>query len=203
MASRGGFKAGAGRRVLRLAGQIPLTPQNRKRLGLEVATIIRDRAFPNSGVGRDENGDTYSAYSTKPIYISKASPPRKADMPAPVGVTASTIKKGKGKTKDGRDRGETGKGRKTVFYAGGYSQYRSSIGRSSGSNKNLALTGQTARALSYLRSTRNSIIIGFRTRKARARHLDAEYEFLGLTPQEKRRVVAIWQRIVTEQLRRR
>lgn len=203
MASRGGFKAGSGRRVVRLAGQIPLTPQNRRRLALEVATIIRDRAFPNSGVGRDDQGNTYSAYSTKPIYVSKASPPRKADMPAPVGVSASTIAKGKGRTKDGRDRGVTGKGRKTVFYAGGYSQYRSSIGRSSGSNKNLVLTGQTARALSYLRSTRRSIVIGFRTRKARARHLDSEYEFLGLTPAEKRRVIAIWRRLVQEQLRRR
>ena len=201
MASRGGFKAGSGRRALRLAGQIPLTPQNRTRLGLEVATIIRDRAFPSSGVGRDETGAPYSAYSTKPIYVSKKSPPRAADMPAPVGVAASTIAKGKGRTKDGRDRGETGKGRKTVFYAGGYSQYRSSIGRST--DKNLVLTGQTARALSHLRSTRRSIVIGFRTRKARARQLDAEYEFLGLTPAEKRRVVQIWRRLVQEQLHRR
>lgn len=203
MTSRGGFKAGSGKRALRLAGQIPLTPQNRKRLGLEVATIIRDRAFPSTGAGRDDQGNTYSAYSTKPMYVSKSSPPRAADMPAPVGVTASTIAKGKGRTKDGRDRGATGKGRKTVFYAGGYSQYRSSVGRSSGSAKNLVLTGQTARALSYLRSTRRSIVVGFRTRKARARHLDAEYEFLGLTPGEKIRVIRIWRRLVSEQIRRR
>lgn len=203
MASRGGWKAGSGRRIVTLPRDIQLTPQNKKRLALEVATMIRDRAFPNSGVGRDDRGRPYSSYSTKPIYVSKKSPPRAADMPAPVGVTAATIAKGKGRTKDGRDRGETAKGRKTVFYEGGYSQYRSSIGRSSGSAKNLVLTGQTARALSYLRSTRSSIVIGFRTRKARARHLDAEYEFLGLTPAEKRRVVAIWRSLVQEQIRRR
>ncbi len=203
MASRGGFKAGTGRRVLRLAGRIPLTPQNRKRLGLEVATIIRDRAFPSTGAGHDEHGQAFSAYSTKPMYVSKKSPPRKADMPPPVGVTAATIAKGGARTKDGRDRGETSKERKTVFYEGGYSQYRSSIGRQGGSNKNLVLTGQTARALTYLRSTGNSIVIGFRTRKARARHLDAEYEFLGLTTAEKIRVVRIWRRLVSEQVRRR
>lgn len=203
MASRGGWKAGSGRRIFTLPRDVQLSPANRKKLGLEVATIIRDRAFPSSGAGRDDRGRPFSGYSTKPIYVSKASPPRKADMPAPVGVSAATIAKGKGADRRGRSRGETTKTRKTVFYQGGYSQYRSSIGRSSGSAKNLVLTGQTARALSYLRSTRHSIVIGFRTRKARARHLDAEYEFLGLTPAEKRRVIAIWRRMVREQLRRR
>lgn len=201
MASRGGWKAGSGRRIFTLPRDVALTPANKKKLALEVATIIRDRAFPNSGVGHDDRGRAYGGYSTKPIYVSKNSPPRPADMPAPVGVSAATAAKGNATDKRGRRRGVSLK--KSVRYDGGYSQYRSSIGRSSGSAKNLVLTGQTARALSFLRATRHSVIIGFRTRKARARHLDAEYEFLGLTPAEKRRVVAIWRKLVREQIRRR
>jgi hypothetical protein len=173
MASRGGWKDG---RPPSLERAIRFTRADLLKVGALVASDVRDRAFPSTGAGRDEDGRPYPGYSTKRLYVSKASPPRPADMPAPRGDSG----------KRGRGRGLTSKNRKTVRYDGGYSQYRASIGRSSGANKNLTLTGQTGRALAPLRvdPARNLIVIGFRTRRERAVALDAEYQFMGLTSEE-------------------
>lgn len=185
-----------------LAKKLKLTSANKKRIALEAVTLIRARAFPESGAGRNATGyagEPYSGYSTKRIYVAKksrsAGGSRPDDMPAPRGVTAKTIAAGKGGA-----RGQTSKDRKTVRYDGGYSQYRASIGRSSGAAKNLVLTGQTARALSFLRETPNSVVIGFRTRKARGRVLDEQYEFLGLTFKEAKLIKALWKKLLLEQL---
>lgn len=201
MASRGGWKGG---RLPSIARAIALTPANRKRLGTEAATIVRDRAFPSTGPGRDEDGKPYTPYSKRRLYVSKESPPRPADMPAPRGANRQQLAKA-AKRKGTKDqtlaRGETREIMRTVRYDGGYDQYRQSIGRSSGTNKNLVLTGQTARALNFLRSTTKSITIGFRTRRARAIVLDSQYNFMGLTREEERRATRIWRDLVVEQVR--
>lgn len=159
-----------------------------KRVGAEVATMIRERAFPGKGTGRDERGRPYSAYSTKRIYVSKASPPRPADMPAP-----------RGGSKPKR------KAPKTVRYDGGYSQYRVSIGRSSGAAKNLVLTGQTARALTVLKVdvARKTIWLGFSHRRKRAIALDELYDFMGLTPTERHRASQIIQKLAARRFGKR
>lgn len=183
----------------KLAGLVKLTSRERQRLGLEAATIVRERAFPNSGAGRDRKGQPYSAYSAKPIYVSKASPPRPADMPAPKGLTATGAKSAIKKGAHGA-RGQTSKGRKTVFYPGGYSQYRASAGRSYGKDKNLVMTGQTARSLGVLEHDVRRILLGFSKRRARAVALDDAYDFMGLLPTEEERIAAIWAAIVAERL---
>lgn len=185
MPSRGGFKNGQPAPLSRL---VQLDERGKKRLGLEIATIVRERAFPSKGAGRDEDDRPYEPYSTKRLYVSKKSPPRPADMPAPKGGRKPP------RIKRAADA-------KTVRYDDGYSEYRAGIGRSSGANVNLVLTGQTARALSFIRSTARSIVVGFRTRRERARALDARYRFMGLTPAETRRVLEIWRRLVADQIR--
>src|SRR5689334_525572 len=116
------------RRNFSLARLAELTPTNRQKLGLEVRSMVRERAFPSEGAGRDEEGKTYKPYSTRRIYVSKSSPPRPADMPAPQGLTPAGAVRAAAKGKL-RDRGLTRKDRKTVRYDQGYSQYRASIGR--------------------------------------------------------------------------
>lgn len=176
------------RKSWNLAKDIQPTQREMRRLGTYVSTLVKERAFPGSGVGRDENGRPYKPYSTKRIYVSKKMPPRPADMPAPRGGSPMTRK--------------TKRAAKSVRYDGGYSQYRASIGRSSGRNKNLFLTGQTARALQVLSATRSSVLLGFVRRRTRAIVLDEAYRFMGLTPEETAKAEAMLADIVGDRLNR-
>lgn len=180
MASRGGFRT----KWVSLERRLTPTSQDRRKLGLLAAELLRERAFPATGAGRDERGRAYSSYSTKRLYVSKSSPPRPKDMPAP-----------KGGAKPNRKRP------RTVRYEGGYSQYRASIGRSSGANKNLVLTGQTARSLRLLRVQQGGVWIGFSKRRDRVRALDARYRFMGFTRAEKKRLALAWAGIIGAKLR--
>ncbi len=172
MASKGGLKPGGA--TAKLAKRLKLSSSQWKAIGTSMATIVEARVFPGDGAGRDRHNKPFSAYSTKPTHISKKSPPRPADMPAPKGGVKPPTKK-------------SAKAAKTMFFPGGYSQYRAGIGRSSGAAKNLRLTSQTARAFNVLRVTQHGVVIGFRTRKQRARQLDGQYDFMALTLSEKLR----------------
>lgn len=200
MPSSGGWKGG---RPPSLERALRFSSRDLTKVGALTASDVRDRAFPSSGAGRDEDGQAYSAYSTKRIYVSKASPPRPADMPAPRGTSEKALGSGKAKGKLAEHRGVTSKDRKTVRYDGGYSQYRASIGRSSGSAKNLVLTGQTARSLQVQRvdASRGLIVIGFNKRRERAVALDASYNFMGLTDEEAARAQQRGMDMLDEKLR--
>jgi hypothetical protein len=195
VASKGGLRKG-----FSLASLVALSPEHRKLLGVEAVAIVRDRAFPKTGAGRDEHDRPYTPYSTKRLYVAKKSPPRPADMPAPRGLTA----RGRATaTKKGTlgDQGRTAKELKTVRYDGGYSQYRASIGRSSGAAKNLVLTGKTAQAMAVLESSAERILIGFTNRRERAIVLDEGYHFMGLTDGERTRLQERMTELVLDQIR--
>lgn len=159
------------------------TRRDLTRLGAFLATAVRERAFPGHGTGRDENDRPYKGYSTRPIYISKTAPPRPADMPKPRGGSPHKRKK---------------RGKKTVFFAGGYRQYRAAIGRSTA--KNLFLTGQTARGFNVLRVTPRrgggTIVLGMIRRRERGLVLDQQYKWAGFTARELERGAELLEQIM-------
>lgn len=203
MASKGGFKGG--RRQTSIQKLVTFERKELLEVGTLMATEVRDRVFPDSGPGRDEHDQAFSPYSTKRIYVSKNSPPRPADMPAPRGATQKTLAaaaKTPSKSSLTAARGHTRTIFKTVRYDGGYDQYRRSTGRSAGANKNLTMSGQTRRAFNVVRATAAVVTLGFRTRKERARALDAKYGYMGLTARERRLWGALVRRVLLRKVRR-
>jgi hypothetical protein len=184
--SKGGFK----KRPLKLAGKLKTVREDMLWIGTQMATAMRERIFPDSGAGRDEDAKPFKPYSTKRLYVAKKARSkggsRADDMPAPKGGRKPPRIK---KAKDA----------KTVRFDDGYSGYRKGVGRSSGGDVNLQLTGQTRRAFNVTHATDDAVTLGFRTRKQRARALDAKYRFLDLTHAELQR----WRRMTKDLILRK
>jgi hypothetical protein len=169
-------------------------------LGEQIAGQIRARAFPVQGAGRDAGGKPFSPYSTRPTYVSKNSPPRDPDMKAPRGYSLRSRVAPQSRRPGA---GRTSREAKSVFYAGGYSQYRQSVGLSSGAAKNLRMSGKTARALRIVTASRTRIVIEFPGRQGRADLLNRRYGFMGLTREEQKRATLALERVIRLKLARR
>ena len=131
--------------------------------------------------GIDADGRKFAPYSTRPIYI----PLRGARL----------------KPKGGR-KSRTGR---TVFYAGGYDQYKRESRRHGGGSSalvDLTLSGALMQNLVVLDATASRFIIGL---AAHVRHygydVNAEREFLGLSPRDVNVLVSAVQAELTKMIK--
>jgi hypothetical protein len=158
------------------------TAKDSARLAQNTLAAIKLRT--SQGIDADgRKFSSYAPYSTRPIYI----PLRGARL----------------KPKGGR-KSRTGR---TVFYAGGYDQYkRESRKHGTGSSAlvDLTLSGALMQNLVVLDATASRFVIGL---AAHVRHygydVNAEREFLGLSPQDVNVLVSAVQAELTKKIRGR
>jgi len=108
------------------------------------------RLFAN---GQDSNDGRIGSYSTKPTYVSIAGQKRK---------TGSQISNGKlqGRGKNSKKPNfENGKPRKSMYFSGGYKEFRQVVGRQA-SKKDFFLSGELERSI-QVGKTGKSVVIGF------------------------------------------
>ncbi len=142
-------------------------PQQLKRIGLHILSMIRDR----TAKGIDKDGKPFKPYSTNPFK-----------MPYAV-ATKSAVKK---LIQDGKailfNRGGT----KFVLIKSGYLDYKKLVynGTSYDGTVNLMLTGRMLQDLNVLRFDNNQIIIGFNNMEMAQRamfNINRGRDFLGLS----------------------
>ena len=144
-------------------------------IGLALQTAIKKRAFMQ---GHGVNDSPHKAYSTNPIYISRS------------GKTAKRLKpKGGRKTK------------RSVFYAGGYREYKraSTTGsKGPGSGKpNLTLSGQLLRSIRLGRVTRTRAIVRMWGRpKVYGSYVDSKRPFFGISRNDSKVIGALFRDIL-------
>jgi hypothetical protein len=135
------------------------TAQDSMRLALNTLASIKLR----TSNGIDANGDQFDKYSTKPIYVAK----RGARL-SPKGGRPS----------------RTGN---SIYYAGGYAQYKHDSRRRGGKGKksaevDLVLSGQLMNNLVVLEATPTGFTIGLTKHvQSYGYHVNDKREFLGLT----------------------
>ena len=148
-----------------------------RQVGQTAVAAIAQRAFKR---GQDTSDAPFQPYGTNPIYVSKKNARLK-----PRGGEKTPRKGGKGKKR------RTGR---SVYYPGGYRQYKADT---TGSDKvNLVLSGQLLRSLAPVKVTTKEIQIGVRGGAARhGAYLQVQHKtrparkWLGLSPRD-RQVVA-------------
>lgn len=126
--------------------------------------------------GIDANGKPFDEYSTKPIYVSKKG--------------ARLAPKGGRKTRVGK-RNRRGRGSKigtSIYYAGGYRQYKEESrrrGEGSSAEVDLVLSGQLMNNLVVKKATVNGFTIGLTKHvQSYGYHVNDKREYLGLTNKE-------------------
>lgn len=92
---------------------------------LSMLALVRSRIHQD---GLASDGNKIGDYSTSPIYISASANPGRSFAP------------NTGKT--GRDRFADGRPHKSKYFSGGYSQFKTEIGRNELGSVNLSLSGQ-------------------------------------------------------------
>ena len=151
---------------------IEFTSADMKSIGNDAIALIKERTQE----GLDVNDKPFDAYSTKPIYVSKTSKTGKKLSP-----------KGGRKTESG----------KSVFYQGGYSQYKKA---SSGSDKvDLTLSGNMMQSLVVKDATNTSFTIGIKGPAEKyAYEVNDEREFIGLSKEDSAIVTEIVQQMIMD-----
>lgn len=146
------------------------------RLAAEVVRdALRERAFPPTGPGRQPDGTPYPGYKRYVAYISVKAKPKPPGTPT---------KGGRGRTV----RFEDG-------WGGGPESYRAKLGLPYGRDKNLVLTGKTARALIARTLSSRRAVLTFRSSRMKlAAALNQRYGFWGLGERERR----IWRDMIAK-----
>lgn len=152
----------------------------------EVATTMRGEISRRiHSEGENANGGDIGRYSTNPIYVSVAANAGRS-FGRPIGKTRkSKFETGKKKGQDHRSR----------YFAGGYNEYKTAIGRNRLGKVNLSLSGQMANQFSII-ATSDGYGLGWSNTEMfeRARHLEKKYgQVWALTPDEKIMSTAIVQ----------
>ena len=130
-------------------------------IGNAVVAFIRGR----TGKGRSALGDGFAPYSTAPIYISRHT-----------GTGRRLVPKGGRRTKSG----------KSVFYEGGYAQYRQ---LSTGSGViNLTLSGQLMRAIRVSQVTASRAVVDIAPGAAYGAAVNDKRRFMGIAPDETKKL---------------
>lgn len=141
----------------------------------EVATTMRGEMGRRiHSEGKNANDSKIGDYSTKPIYVSISDNPGRS-FGRPIGKTGRSVFK------------STGKDHKSRYFEGGYSQFKTAIGRNQLGSVNLSLSGQMANQFSVV-ATADGYGLGWAdTEKLeRAKHLENKYgKVWGLTEGEK------------------
>lgn len=105
----------------------------------EVATTMRaEMSRRIHSEGKNSNGSDIGSYSIKPMYVSLRA------VPKPKGV---------GRGKNGQTKFANGKPHASKYYAGGYSDYKTDVGRNKLGKVNLSLTGQLSNQFSVIATT--------------------------------------------------
>jgi hypothetical protein len=141
-----------------------LTVKDMRSLGLDVVAVVRQRTL----AGKDSRGQPFKRYSVKPIYIARA--------------RARLAPKGGRKSRTG----------KSVYYAGGYAEYkRTSRGFSSSikgatAEVDLWLSGQMMNSLHVSRATTTQVRVSLGAREALyGAHVNKVRRVMGLTRKER------------------
>lgn len=133
--------------------------------------------------GIDANGRAFKGYSTEPLYVSKRG--------------ARLKPKGGRKTKTGL----------SVFYEGGYKQYKHDSrrrGRRSGSAEvDLVLSGNMMNNLVVLNATKKGFVIGLTQHAQYGFYVNDDREFIGLSPRDVEILVAAVQAELVSKINRR
>lgn len=117
----------------------------------EVATTMRaEMSRRIHSDGKNSNDADIGRYSTKPIYVSVATNVGRS-FGRPIGKT------GKSKYASGKKKGQDHKSR---YFAGGYSEFKTAIGRNRLGKVNLSLSGQIANQFSVI-ATSNGYGLGW------------------------------------------
>lgn len=144
----------------------------------EVATTMRaEMSRRIHSEGKNSQGADIGHYSTEPIYVSTKNNPGRS-FGRPIGKT------GKSKFKGGEKAGADHTSR---YFAGGYNEYKTAIGRNTLGKVNLSLSGQLAAQFAVV-ETNDGYGIGWvdTEKRERAGHLQQKYGAVwSLTQQEK------------------
>ncbi len=151
---------------------IEFTTSDMRSIGNDAIALIKERTQE----GLDVNDKPFESYSTKPTYISKSSKTAKGLSP-----------KGGKKTESG----------KSVFYQGGYSQYKK---ESSGSNKvDLTLSGNMMQSLVVKDASNKSFTIGIKGPAEKyAYEVNDDREFIGLSKEDSDTITEIVQQMIMD-----
>ena len=148
---------------------------------LDTVALIKRRIYR----GLDSSGRPFLTYSTKPIYV-----PKKGARLKP---------KGGRKTKGGR----------SIYYAGGYAEYKQASRRrvAGGSNQtaevDLTLSGALVNNIQPLQATRTGYVIGPTSAvRGYGYYVNARRPFIGLSPDDVRMLTAAVAARIRKKLRR-
>lgn len=133
----------------------------------EVATTMRGELTRRiHSEGKNSANATIGEYSTKPIYVSVNNNVGRS-FGRPIGKT------GRSKFESGKKKGQDHKSR---YFAGGYKEYKTAIGRNRLGTVNLSLSGQLANQFSVI-ATSNGYGLGWNNTEMfeRAGHLEKKY----------------------------
>lgn len=141
-------------------------------IGNALVAIIRRR----TGQGESYTGDAFAPYSTRPIYITRGR-----------GTGARLAPKGGRLSRTGQ----------SVYYAGGYAEYKQA---STGSGVvNLTLSGQLMRSIAVAKATaRQAIVQAGNGTADYARGVDTARPYMGASPAE----VALLTRVANAEVKR-
>jgi hypothetical protein len=136
------------------------TAKDTKRLALDTLASIKLR----TSKGKDADGGSFKEYSKKPLYVAK----RGARL-APKG-------------------GEPSRTGKSVYYAGGYRQYKDESRRRGGDGNSaevdLVLSGNMMNNLVVKQATKNMFVIGLTDKAQYGYIVNEERRFLGLSAKD-------------------
>lgn len=112
----------------------------------EVATAMRAEVSRRiHSAGKNSNDAPIGNYSTKPMYVSLSA------VPKPKGV---------GRGKSGQTKFKDGSPHRSKYYASGYLDYKTDVGRNKLGTVNLSLTGQLSNQFSVI-ATSNGYGLGW------------------------------------------
>lgn len=156
-----------------------LTIADMRSLGHDVVAIVHTRTLQ----GRDRYGANFKAYSTNAIYVAKAG--------------ARLAPKG----------GRPSRSGKSVYYAGGYADYKRSSRRfntaisGATSEVDLTLSGQMMRSLHVAQATTTQVRVSLGAREALyGVHVNKVRRFMGLTRKEQAGLAVDLEAIVEKRL---
>lgn len=144
-------------------------------------------------LGLAADGSPIGKYSTTPLYVSTRTK-------GGVNPGAAIGKTGKSKFGGGKRKGQSHTSR---YFAGGYGEFKSAVGKSGSGNVNLTLTGELCNQLS-VQSTGAGFGLGWGDAEKldRARTIEKKYgkKIWSLTQPEKLKSISIAQKFITNAL---